>query len=211
MNDENSIPREITDQLEDGERVIQEVPHDCAEALYVSMARSSSRSKLVERHFGFEPQLEGRPDKDEEELIKVFNELFGRQARRRRELAGWKLSRTTAASPFQNKGLPSAEVNTMHKTKANKVQPRDDIRTDGMGPEGDPDWKREAGQEVEADCQPGGRLEGHVTPKFSKIERGSRLTPERLSSLISQASGIMNEEEKERFAEILYNREAALA
>ncbi|KAH7147253.1 hypothetical protein DER46DRAFT_466498, partial [Fusarium sp. MPI-SDFR-AT-0072] len=50
-----------------------------------------------------------------------------------------------------------------------------------------------------------------ITPKFSKLERGSRLKGERLKKLKDQVSRTLTTAELDVFLEIMYNREAALA
>ena len=48
-------------------------------------------------------------------------------------------------------------------------------------------------------------------PKFSDMKRGSRLTNERLEAMFETVKEVLTEKERELFAYILYNREAALA
>lgn len=51
----------------------------------------------------------------------------------------------------------------------------------------------------------------YTTPKFSLLERGSRLTPERLQGLLDQTVNTLKGKETDLFQQILFNREAALA
>lgn len=105
-----------------------------------------------------------------------------------------------------------ARVDTMYKRKAKKVHPRDDIPSDGSVPEGDPNWRSVAWEEVKEKLQPFRGLEEKLgaTPKFSQLTSGSRLTGERLSDILNSAS-LLNQTEKSLLADILHNRESALA
>lgn len=108
------------------------------------------------------------------------------------------------------KTASTVNVFTMYKSKDKKVHPRDDIPSDGTVPEGDPLWKQKRWKAVSAEMlkSPPSKW---FTPKFSKIEKGSRLKEERLSDILAQVENTLTAEEKTLFLEILYNREAALS
>ena len=96
---------------------------------------------------------------------------------------------------------------TAYKTKANKVRPVDPGETDGSKPGGTLDWfERSKADDIPS--QPG-LYSDWITPKFSGIQRGSRLTDERIKDLIVGDS--LWPKERELFIEVLYNREKALA
>ena len=95
---------------------------------------------------------------------------------------------------------------TAYKTKANKVRPVDPGETDGSKPGGTLDWfERSKADDIPS--QPG-LYSDWITPKFSGIQRGSRLTDERIKDLIVGDS--LWPKERELFIEVLYNREKAL-
>ena len=104
------------------------------------------------------------------------------------------------------------EVSTMYKSKAKKIHPRDDVPSDGSTPERDPEWQKHAWEEVERDVVAPTKLEDvlGLTPKFSKIEKGSRLTSERLKQILDGCDDL-RPAEREALSCIMFNREAALA
>jgi hypothetical protein len=85
-------------------------------------------------------------------------------------------------SPYSRQRIPWFYVATAYKTKANKVRPVDPGETDGSKPGGTLDWfERSKADDIPS--QPG-LYSDWITPKFSDIQRGSRLTDERIKSLI---------------------------
>ena len=97
-----------------------------------------------------------------------------------------------------------------YKRKAQKVNPVDHDQSDGSKPDGRKDWKERC---IEAEAkrppQPRGPFDQWITPKFSDIPRGSRLTQERCDQL--QIGKMVTQEEKTLIIEMLFNREAALS
>jgi hypothetical protein len=98
-------------------------------------------------------------------------------------------------------------VATAYKKKADKVRPVDPGETDGSKPGGCLDWL-EKSKADDVPCQLG-PYSDWITPKFSDIQKGSRLTEERIKDLIVGDS--LWPKEKELFINVLYNREKALA
>ncbi|KAL6406203.1 putative gag-pol poly protein [Ilyonectria robusta] len=105
----------------------------------------------------------------------------------------------------------TVRVNTMYKRKADKVQPRDDVPSDGSTPEGDPFWRDKKWDEVKGNLEKDSPFSDYITPKFSKIKKGSRLFGERLDALMGQTKDTLNDAEREIFRQIIFNREEALA
>jgi hypothetical protein len=70
-----------------------------------------------------------------------------------------------------------------YKTKANKVRLVDPGETDGSKPGGSLDWL-EKSKTSDVPCQNPGKYADWITPKFSDIPRGSRLTRERIETLV---------------------------
>lgn len=105
----------------------------------------------------------------------------------------------------------TVRVNTMYKRKADKIQPRDDVPSDGSTPEGDPYWRDKRWDEVKGDLEKDSPFSDYITPKFSKIKKGSRLFGERLEALMGQTEDTLNDAEREIFRQIIFNREEALA
>jgi hypothetical protein len=100
---------------------------------------------------------------------------------------------------------------TMYKTKAQKVQPVDDEPSDGSVPEGNAGWKQEKWEGVQGKLQWGSEWDEYVTPRFSELIRGFRMTPERLKGILDTVQDILTPRETELFTHILYAREKALA
>jgi hypothetical protein len=99
-------------------------------------------------------------------------------------------------------------VATAYKTKANKVRLVDLGDSDGSKLRGRSDWfERSKADDVL--CQDPGLYSNWITPKFSDIPKGSRLTKERIKDLIVGDS--LWPKEKELLIEMLYNCEKALA
>lgn len=101
-------------------------------------------------------------------------------------------------------------VRTAYKTKDRKVRPVDSDRTDGSHPAGTLYWLEPILQkEVSRPLLPEMPYDEWLTPKFSTIPVGSRLTPERISKL--EVGSFLSEEEKKLLHRVLFNREAALS
>jgi RNase H-like domain found in reverse transcriptase/Integrase zinc binding domain/Reverse transcriptase (RNA-dependent DNA polymerase) len=97
-----------------------------------------------------------------------------------------------------------------YKRKAQKVRPVDSGETDGQAPGGKTEWKQLAKErEREQPRAPPGKYDQWITPKFSAIARGARLTPERADRMIVGED--LTDKERDVMLEMLYNREAALA
>jgi len=96
----------------------------------------------------------------------------------------------------------------MYKRKADKVRPVDYGISDGKSPGGVLNWV-ERSKESDIYNKPVGEYSKWLIPKFSSIERGSRLTEERASQLIIRKE--LTKEEKALFIEMLYCREKVLA
>jgi hypothetical protein len=77
---------------------------------------------------------------------------------------------------------------------------REDERTRGRE-----DWKDQE-EKLHSNSQQKGNYDLWLTPKFSTIARGARLTQERVERMI-----VGDSQEKNLMLEMLYNREAALA
>lgn len=101
------------------------------------------------------------------------------------------------------------QVRTKYKRKGVKVKPVK--AADGTAPGGDPNWlqKRLDREKRLGLDKPKGPFDRWLTPKFSNIPRGTRLTPERIETL--HISPRLRPKEREMLIEMLYNREAALA
>jgi hypothetical protein len=126
---------------------------------------------------------------------------------------GYRLSRifddvSLRQSPYSGRPqIPLFQVATAYKKKADKVRPVDPGETDGSKPRGCLDWL-EKSKADDVPCQLGSYSDW-ITPKFSDIQKGSRLTEERIKDLIVGDS--LWPKERELFIEVLYNREKALA
>jgi hypothetical protein len=98
-------------------------------------------------------------------------------------------------------------VSTAYKTKDKKVRPVDSRESDGSRPGGVTDWmERSKATDVK---HPLGPYNKWLVQKFSGIQRGERLTTERIKAL-TIGSGLTIQE-RDILLEMLYNREAALA
>jgi hypothetical protein len=117
----------------------------------------------------------------------------------------YRMSRTVDSFSFtQNPYFRQPQtfrVSTVYKTKANKVRLVDPGETDGSKPRGRPDWF-EWSKADDVPCLDPGKYADWITPKFSDIPKGSRLTDERIKGLII---GDLWPKEKELFIEVLYN------
>jgi len=99
-------------------------------------------------------------------------------------------------------------VATAYKAKARKVRPVDPNGTDGTMPGGMLDWL-EKSKEKDVVCWARGLYDDWISPKFSGIARGSRLTEERLQKLV--VGEWLWPRERKLFTEMCYNREKAFA
>ena len=90
-------------------------------------------------------------------------------------------------------------VGAAYKRKADKVQPVDTCISDGSIPGGSKSWREEVMKEERYQQT---KYPEWLTPKFSTIPRGQRLTLERISKIIV---GDLSPEEKDIFMEMLYN------
>ena len=100
-----------------------------------------------------------------------------------------------------------AEGRTLYKKKGKKVRPADVGYGYGEKPEGDGEWRnRRKAKEI---YEESGRFWEHIIPKFSKIQRGERLRPNRIKMM--KIGTNLWPDERELLMEVLYNREAAIA
>ena len=97
------------------------------------------------------------------------------------------------------------EVATAYKKKKDKVRPLYQA-TDGEGTGGDPQYFKKC---EKLETYQAGPYNQWITPKFSTIVRGSRLTEERLSKMDIRTD--LWPKEAELLKELLYNRKAAMA
>lgn len=107
-----------------------------------------------------------------------------------------------------NLGPFNIDVNTAYKPKSRKVRPVD--LTDGTGeaPGGRKDWF-ERSKARETPQEHTGKYARYLLPRIASIPKGSRLTPERLTSLL--VGDWLWESEREMFDEMMLNREGAIA
>jgi hypothetical protein len=110
----------------------------------------------------------------------------------------------------RNQGISIA---TLYKKKADKVRPVDADVTDGQVPGGRDDWRERAWKKLESIAKknedPTSKYHGILVPRTTEMQRGSRLTPERISKLIIGED--VRPAERDLLLECLMNREAALA
>ena len=101
-------------------------------------------------------------------------------------------------------------VSIAYKRKKDKIRPLDQP-TDGEGTGGDPLFleKCEKQEALERRHTQKGPFDVWITPKFSTIPQGSRLTEERIADLDIGAE--LWPREKELLMALLFNREAAIA
>jgi len=97
------------------------------------------------------------------------------------------------------------EARTLYKCKKDKIRPANQQHTGGIKSEGSENWKKLL---IGLPC-PENKKYPWLIPKFSDIERGSRLTPERIEKL-KIGKGI-TKEEREVLIEVLFSREKGIA
>ena len=101
-------------------------------------------------------------------------------------------------------------VSTAYKRKKDKIRPLD-IPTNGEDTGGDPHFleKCEKREKKEGRHTPKGPFDMWITPKFSDIPHGSRLTQERMAEMDIGVE--LWPQEKELLLALMFNREAAIA
>src|SRR5438045_4389827 len=119
----------------------------------------------------------------------------------------YRLSRTVDEFSMLSKAYV-VKVGTLHKRKDDKVRPVDLGVSDGSKPGGILDWV-EKSKLTDVVHGERGEYSNWLIPKFSDIEKGSRLTEERATKLLVGEG--LTLQEKAMFLEMLYNREKALA
>ena len=107
--------------------------------------------------------------------------------------------------------LPTVRIDTMYKKKAQKTTPVNSSVSDGSVPGGQTGWKSLLAPEITAQSWEGlkGKFGEFLTPKFSKLAQGSRLTPERVERMMIGPE--LWPKERELLMEMFYRREAALS
>ena len=101
------------------------------------------------------------------------------------------------------------EINTLYKRKKDKVKPVNRPHKAGLKPEGVENWKEQIAVYKSDNSNKSGSQYPWLIPKFSNIERGRRLTPERIEKLKIGES--LTSEERIVLLEVLFNREAGIA
>ena len=96
-----------------------------------------------------------------------------------------------------------------YKKVGKKVKPVDLGSSDGSMPAGDPLWREKAIARERPKLDPTDKFAPWLYPKFSKLQKGTRLTPERLTKLRVGPNLTVNE--RLMLVEMLFNREAAIA
>ena len=120
----------------------------------------------------------------------------------------YRMSKIVDEFTLVSKTISKYKVSTVYKRKADKVQLVDPSGTDGSKPRGILDWV-EKSKKTNVKHLVARKYAKWLIPKFSNIEKGSRLTKERLDKLIIRKE--LTLEEKELFLEMLFNREKAIA
>jgi len=93
----------------------------------------------------------------------------------------------------------------LYKGKKDKIRPANQQHTGGIKPEGRDNWKKLL---LGLLC-PENQKYPWLIPRFSDIERGSRLTPERIEKLKIEKD--IMKEEREVLREVLFSREKGIA
>lgn len=106
-------------------------------------------------------------------------------------------------------GWPAVRVYGVYKPKSRKVQPVDSSYSTGETPGGLVDWRRTIELQDKEIPKVEGKYSEWLIPKFSEIERGSRLTPDRIEGML--IGSMLTEQERDLLFTMLHNREAALA
>ena len=96
------------------------------------------------------------------------------------------------------------EAITLYKWKKDKILPANQLHMRGLKPGGDEDWKIK----LVGNLSPVNIKYSWLSPKFSNILKGTRLTVERFAGL-KIGTGITNQENK-ILMQVLYNREAGI-
>ena len=109
--------------------------------------------------------------------------------------------------PLFSQGPLEFSVATAYKRKAQKVRPVNPNRTDGRKPGEVLDWVERS--KLSDVISTPGKYSQWLIPKFSDIERGSRLTRERVEALIIGKD--LTPQEMDVFVEMLHNREKVIA
>jgi hypothetical protein len=105
-----------------------------------------------------------------------------------------------------------AQVNTLYKRKADKVQPVNSSDSDGTIPVGHPNWQQECLKKYHTQYRASDirtEFDHLLKPRISVIARGARLTPEREITLLVGKDLLPRE--RALFRELLFKREGALA
>ena len=113
--------------------------------------------------------------------------------------------------PQKSNSEDTYESNTAYKRKAEKVKPVDYDKSDGSKPSSSRKWKEDAIREAERKGLhvPREPQDRWFIPKFSSIEKGIRLTPERIEKM--KIGEFLTPKERELLIGMLFNREEALA
>ena len=101
------------------------------------------------------------------------------------------------------------EINPLYRGKKDKVKPVNRPHQEGLKPKGVGKWKEQIAVYKSDDSNKSGSQYPWLIPKFSNIERGWRLTPERIEKLKLGES--LTSEERIVPLEVLFNREAGIA
>ena len=108
----------------------------------------------------------------------------------------------------------TAEINTLYKRKADKVQPSNQPRDDGEGPGGETFWKLPflANEAELLKTHKPELYDNWFYPRIASSPPNARLTPARLEAILAERVGEeINEAERRALAEVLTRREMALA
>lgn len=122
-----------------------------------------------------------------------------------------RVSRKTDLFSLQHGVKGQLRVAAAYKRKEDKVRPVNAASHDGSKPEGLANWKIAIWEQLkplqmDSSCA---KYDQWFTPKFSRIARGARMTPERAERMI--CGDMLTDQEREVMLEMLYKREAALA
>ena len=101
------------------------------------------------------------------------------------------------------------EINILYKRKKDKVKPVNRPHKEGLKPEGVENWKEQIAVYKGEDSNKSGSQYPWLILRFSNIERGRQLTPERIEKLkIGQS---LTSKERIVLLEVLFNREGGIA